>query len=122
MSQDRQAFAVLAVALAGLLISPISWTHHWVWVILLPPILVGPRRSEIPGPVRILFWGLVGITIGGPYWWFSSGVAADLADALLPIWTFGVLVTWAALEYRTWRSTDPHAIDGRDLLAIQQSV
>jgi len=122
VSQDRQVFAVVAVALAGLLISPISWTHHWTWVILLAPMVVGPRRWDIPGPVRILIWGLVGITVVGPYWWFSSGVAADLVDALLPVWTFGVLATWAALEYRTWRSSVPHAIDGRDSLAIKKSV
>jgi alpha-1,2-mannosyltransferase len=29
------------VALTALLISPISWDHHWVWIVLALPILVG---------------------------------------------------------------------------------
>ena len=27
------------IALAGLVISPISWTHHWVWLSLVPIFL-----------------------------------------------------------------------------------
>jgi alpha-1,2-mannosyltransferase len=30
--------AVICVALFGLVVSPVSWSHHWVWV--LPAILV----------------------------------------------------------------------------------
>ncbi len=46
---DRQSFAVIAVALAGLLVSPISWSHHWVWVVLIPPMLLGrPRAVGVP--------------------------------------------------------------------------
>jgi alpha-1,2-mannosyltransferase len=29
---------------AGLLVSPISWTHHWVWV--LPAVAVGVRHRH----------------------------------------------------------------------------
>ncbi|BBZ40088.1 glycosyltransferase 87 family protein [Mycobacterium conspicuum] len=32
------ALAVICVALFGLVVSPVSWSHHWVWV--LPTILV----------------------------------------------------------------------------------
>ncbi|MHB8219130.1 MAG: hypothetical protein ACYDHU_02240 [Acidimicrobiales bacterium] len=35
---DRSATveAVLAQALTGLLISPVSWTHHWSWLVMVP--------------------------------------------------------------------------------------
>lgn len=34
-------FALTAAAMTGLLVSPISWSHHWVWV--LPCLAVGMR-------------------------------------------------------------------------------
>ncbi|MFN8200748.1 MAG: mannosyltransferase [Nakamurella multipartita] len=41
---DRTA-GLLAVQITGLLISPISWSHHWVWVLpLLLWCLFGPRQ------------------------------------------------------------------------------
>lgn len=36
--------ALLAVAAAGLLISPVSWSHHWVWI--------APALLLLPGWVR----------------------------------------------------------------------
>ena len=35
-------FALTIAAVAGLLVSPISWTHHWVWV--LPVVAIGIRH------------------------------------------------------------------------------
>ena len=41
---DRTA-GFLAVQITGLLVSPISWSHHWVWVLpLLLWCLFGPRQ------------------------------------------------------------------------------
>lgn len=43
---DRTA-AFLAVQITALLISPISWSHHWVWVLpLLLWCLFGPRQRD----------------------------------------------------------------------------
>jgi alpha-1,2-mannosyltransferase len=102
---DRQAFAVLAIAFAGLLVSPISWSHHWVWVLLVPPLLIGARRLAVPRTVRLMLWGLVALTVAAPYWWWS-GTLRDAFDAVLPVWTFAVLGVWAALELIAWRSAD----------------
>lgn len=42
--------ALICVALFGLVVSPVSWSHHWVWA--LPTVLVGTvlayRRRSIP--------------------------------------------------------------------------
>ncbi len=49
---DRTA-GFLAVQVTGLLVSPISWSHHWVWVLpLLLWCLFGPRQ-RVPA-VRVL--------------------------------------------------------------------
>lgn len=47
-SAERLA-AVTVVATAGLLVSPISWTHHWVWVV--PALVVMARRGWRVGVV-----------------------------------------------------------------------
>ena len=101
---ERQSLAVVSVALVGLLVSPISWSHHWVWVLLIPPMLIGPRRSDTKPLVRALLWGVVLLTITAPYWWFSTGAAGDAFEALLPAWTFAALVVWGRVEFVQWRS------------------
>jgi alpha-1,2-mannosyltransferase len=61
---------LLVVELFGLLLSPISWTHHWVWLVPLMIWLIhGPVR-ERPG-ARIAGWGWLGLTIIGPPWLLS---------------------------------------------------
>jgi alpha-1,2-mannosyltransferase len=93
---NRQAAALICAALAGLLISPISWSHHWVWVLLIPPMIVGQRGREVPRAARTGLWGVVALTVAGPYWWFGGGIPADVAEALLPLCAAGSLAVWAA--------------------------
>lgn len=53
-------------ALLGLMISPISWTHHWVWV---APVFLTIQGHEL---VRSARWSgriLVGLTLLAPMWW-----------------------------------------------------
>lgn len=40
--------AVAATALVMLLVSPVSWGHHWVWVVLIVPALLGRFRDKTP--------------------------------------------------------------------------
>ena len=56
---DRTA-GLLAVQFTGLLISPISWSHHWVWVLpLLLWCLFGPSQRRTSVRVLAVAW-LVG--------------------------------------------------------------
>jgi alpha-1,2-mannosyltransferase len=57
--------AVTLVGIAGLLASPVSWLHHFVWVIPLALCLTGRRptlgeRRTLPPSVLILGWVFVG--------------------------------------------------------------
>ncbi len=57
---DRAGYRMLglaAAALTGLLVSPISWDSHWVWIVLALPILMyyGLKAS---GLIRWLWLGL----------------------------------------------------------------
>jgi alpha-1,2-mannosyltransferase len=61
---------LLVVEVFGLLLSPISWTHHWVWLVPLMIWLIhGPVR-ERPG-AGIVGWGWLALTIIGPPWLLS---------------------------------------------------
>ena len=53
--------AVLVTGFCGVLISPISWTHHWVWVIPLFGLLVRQRSR----------WGLVALGVVFTGWMFQ---------------------------------------------------
>ena len=103
VSINQKAPAIVSIALAGLLISPISWTHHWIWILLIPALMVCYRSSDVPQSVRIMLWGLIVLTIAAPYWWFSRGIPADVFEAVLPLWTSAVLVVWSATAFVTWR-------------------
>ena len=62
--------SLLVVQLFGLLLSPISWTHHWVWLVpLMLWLLTGPWRDR-PG-ARVLGWGWLALTLVGVPWLLS---------------------------------------------------
>ncbi|BBZ41046.1 mannosyltransferase [Mycobacterium conspicuum] len=83
---------LLVVEVFGLLLSPISWTHHWVWLVpLMIWLIQGPVR-ERPG-ARIFGWGWLALTIVGVPWLLSF--------AQPTIWQIGRpwYLAWAGLIY-----------------------
>ncbi|BBY93245.1 polyprenol-phosphate-mannose-dependent alpha-(1-2)-phosphatidylinositol pentamannoside mannosyltransferase [Mycobacterium gallinarum] len=62
--------AIVVVQLFGLLLSPISWTHHWVWLIpLMIWLLHGPLRDRLGA--KVLGWGWLVLTLIGVPWLLS---------------------------------------------------
>jgi alpha-1,2-mannosyltransferase len=61
---------LLIVELFGLLLSPISWTHHWVWLVPLMIWLLHGPLSDRRG-ARILGWTWLALTIIGVPWLLS---------------------------------------------------
>ncbi len=52
--------AMLACALTGLLVSPLSWDHHWVWV--APGLaLLAHLGAQARGAVRAGWWAAAGV-------------------------------------------------------------
>ncbi|MEV7091415.1 glycosyltransferase 87 family protein [Amycolatopsis sp. NPDC051045] len=47
--------ALLVTAFYGLLLSPVSWSHHWVWCVPLLTLLVGKARWWAAAAVATLF-------------------------------------------------------------------
>jgi len=64
------AWALSLNAFAALLISPISWSHHWVWA--APALLLVAVRSLQDKNRGLLAAALAGLALfaAGPQWWF----------------------------------------------------
>jgi alpha-1,2-mannosyltransferase len=90
-AEDRLA-AIVIVQLFGLLLSPISWTHHWVWLIpLMIWLLHGPLRDRLGA--RVLFWVWLVLTVVGVPWLLSF--AQPSIWAISRPW----YLAWAGLIY-----------------------
>ena len=66
--RGEEAIAIVTVAFTAILVSPVSWSHHWVWVAVLLPVLL-----DVVLRMR--------------------GRAQVLAAGLLPVWTM-MLMVW----------------------------
>jgi alpha-1,2-mannosyltransferase len=76
--------AVSAVALVGLLLSPVTWTHHWVWVAVVLgtalPAWRSRRRVDRAHLVAVL--ALVAATVVWAPTWFASPDHSYARDGL----------------------------------------
>jgi alpha-1,2-mannosyltransferase len=65
LQRSRNIEALLALALCEVLISPISWAHHWSWIILLPLLLVAvsPRSYWVSAMMAVT----LAVSILAPY-------------------------------------------------------
>ena len=73
LSGGEPALALSLNALAALLISPISWSHHWVWA--APALLclaVTGRRHHWPAGIAAAWTGFVLFTVS-PLWLLPHG-------------------------------------------------
>lgn len=83
---------LLVVELFGLLLSPISWTHHWVWLVpLMIWLLHGPLSAR--RGARTLGWTWLALTVIGVPWLLSFVQPS--------IWTIHRpwYLAWAGLVY-----------------------
>lgn len=87
----------------GLLASPISWSHHWVWALPALPLLADlARRHDIRWPWWLAGAGLALFAIG-PMWLLPREQGRELAwtwwqqvvGASYPLWGLAVLVVVA---------------------------
>ena len=110
LKAGQVTYALLLNAAAGLLISPISWSHHWVWA--APALLTclatgGPNRRRAPA-----FAVLALLTFAiAPHWLLPSGAGRELHWAW---WQHAVgdsyaLIGLAALTRAAITNLLPHA-------------
>jgi alpha-1,2-mannosyltransferase len=98
----RRAEPTLALgvnALAVLLVSPISWSHHWVWCV---PIVLAFAKNRM----RLLAVIGAALFISGPHWWvgeeslavnaYAAYAVIALAVVALTVWHRGRLTAWTS--------------------------
>jgi alpha-1,2-mannosyltransferase len=80
LAASRLAWALSLNAFAGLLISPISWSHHWVWgemAVLTLAVQCWHRRLGLAlAAAGALMFSLA------PQWWFPNGGNRELHWAI----------------------------------------
>jgi alpha-1,2-mannosyltransferase len=97
--------AATVTGMTGLLVSPISWTHHWVWV--MPALVVllryGARGRVVAACIYVIF-------ALAPMWWTPhSGAAGDygahgVVTVVANCFLFAGVGVMAYIGLRTWRS------------------
>jgi alpha-1,2-mannosyltransferase len=72
-ARSEDAWALSLNALMALLVSPISWSHHWVWgeVAMLTLALLSARRRHLGG-LALAACGFA-VFAAQPQWWFPIG-------------------------------------------------
>ena len=113
LGAGEQLAAVGVAALVMLMISPISWYHHWVWFILLLPALIFPAQ---PVPRLMQRWMRIGAA--ALYTLFlASSYAMSLAyfghiqghgpwwmELLASIWLFAAVLAAAVITANASKS------------------
>ena len=103
----RHLDALVAVAIMGLLLSPISWTHHWCWVALVPIALLAPRpRNRLVTAAMAL---LLAVAVVAPYGWHATGAGSVVPGFSLVGAGALLLVAMAVAERRASRAPAPAA-------------
>ena len=111
-AQDRLA-AIVIVQLFGLLLSPISWTHHWVWVIpLMIWLLHGPLARRLGA--RVLGWGWLALSLVGVPWLlsFAQPTIWEISRPWYLAWA-GLIYPVATLVTLAWVAVGGRASQGR---------
>jgi alpha-1,2-mannosyltransferase len=121
VTSARPVEALLALALTELLVSPISWTHHWSWIILLPVILIAKWRQDPWVSAAMVFVLLVAVV--APYkWhrysWYSHGSLRVLPGFSLLFAGVVLLISMAVTEWQSSRRGRADSILTQKPLAI----
>jgi alpha-1,2-mannosyltransferase len=127
LQAGEPTLAVICVALFGLMVSPVSWSHHWVWA--LPAILVtailGWRRRNVAlalvaaAGVALMNWTPLELLPKHheetANWWRQLLGMSYVWWALALIVTAGLTVTTRMATRDAQANTDPGA--GRQLIS-----
>ncbi|WP_308192489.1 mannosyltransferase [Gordonia sp. 'Campus'] len=117
---------LLVVQFLGLLISPISWVHHWVWVIPLAIWLVHGAGARRRGSRAVLVMWLLVAGLGIPWLLrvtieYGPHPPAALEAVLGAAWPVATLVTMGwMIATRSMRGTD--SVDARPAEVVAAAV
>ena len=88
-NSGRSFAGLMACALTALLISPISWDHHWVWIAPGLAVIIDAAVRARTTVARVAWWALAAAVLAAygawpDFWSRKAGPAAGRADQLRP--------------------------------------
>lgn len=95
---DEAVLALICVALFGLVVSPVSWSHHWVWTLptVLVTTIVAYRQRNVllglltVGGIALLVW--TPITLLPEHRETTASVVRQLAGGSYAWWAIAVIL------------------------------
>jgi alpha-1,2-mannosyltransferase len=86
--------ALVCIGFGSLLASPVSWTHHWIWVVVALLVLVQGRRPVVAAALGTIF-------VIAPMWLAPRGHLVELSQSW---WQAAACVSYvvAGLSYLTY--------------------
>lgn len=102
LDSSDQLGRLIVVELFGLLLSPISWTHHWVWLVPLMIWAIHGAGRPLRG-ARIVGWGWLVLTLIGVPWLlsFAQPTIWQVSRPWYLAWA-GLIYTVAAAATLVW--------------------
>jgi alpha-1,2-mannosyltransferase len=107
--------ALVATAAVGLLVSPVSWSHHWVWAAVAGMWLL-PRLREWRMPVRVAVVAGLLLFVTPPHWIMPRKHDNELGWTLWQhvvgnefVWCALALLVALALRWRARQDAPPGA-------------
>jgi alpha-1,2-mannosyltransferase len=95
--------SVLVLALVELLISPVSWSHHWSWMAAAP--IAAATLWRVHRWNALLVVAVVAANVAAPYWWgVRRGLGSFAADNSLVLLGAAVLMSFSLLAPLTLKA------------------
>ncbi|MFM9369576.1 glycosyltransferase 87 family protein [Streptomyces sp. Da 82-17] len=102
----RTAWAVMSCAVTALLISPISWSHHWVWIVTVLILLAAETRRTGSAWLRAGSVGMAVLFFSFALWWVPHAGGSETSRPELDqnAWQFTLSAgyTLAGLAFLAW--------------------
>ncbi|MGZ5392311.1 MAG: alpha-(1-2)-phosphatidylinositol mannosyltransferase, partial [Mycobacterium sp.] len=123
LKAEQPVLALICVAMFGLVVSPVSWSHHWVWV--LPTVLVtgivAYRQRHVAlavvsaAGIALMIW--TPISLMPEHQETSASLWRQLAGGSYVWWAIAVIIVAGTVSLRPTRRSDP-AVDKARVPAV----
>ncbi|KUI03123.1 glycosyltransferase 87 family protein [Mycobacterium sp. IS-3022] len=123
LKADQPVLALICVAMFGLVVSPVSWSHHWVWALpaLVVAALVAYRRRHAALAVvavaglALMVW--TPITLMPEHKETAASLWRQLAGGSYVWWAIAVIVSAGSLSVATAQRSRP-VVDAAPVPAV----
>ena len=119
LKAEQPVLALICVAMFGLVVSPVSWSHHWVWV--LPTVLVtgivAYRQRHVAlgvvaaAGVALMIW--TPIPLMPEHQETAASLWRQLAGGSYVWWAIAVIVVSGTMSWRQTQGSDAAVDEAR---------